>query len=241
LKVRDEPSQHLPLVRQPGGVLPARHIHANRRAPQGRDEPAEGEEGGDAPGRATAAPLAGQLSFDVWPVPASGTLRSLVKDTAPESIVEPGRNRGARLCVRPPIPLAHASLRSDAPLRVRPPIQRSDAPLSVGQHELPGARSAAIRAPDPRIVCEDTPKGQEIGAAALRAEARARFPGPRAGVCDLERSITQFSLIDPSVVAPGRQGGCGAGRGVVTMTVGLGVEQGGPGPAWAWGACRAST
>jgi hypothetical protein len=40
-----------------------------------------------------------------------------------------------------------------------------------------------------------------------------------------------FSLIDPSVwVAPGGQGGRGARRGVVTMTVGMGFEQGGPGP-----------
>ena len=41
-----------------------------------------------------------------------------------------------------------------------------------------------------------------------------------------------FSLIDPSVlVAPVRPGGCCAWRGVVTMPVGMGLEQGGPGPA----------
>jgi hypothetical protein len=53
-------------------------------------------------------------------------------------------------------------------------------------------------------------------------------PGPECATSST-RSLL-FSLIDASVVAPGRQGGCGAGRRVVTMAVGLGVEQGGPGP-----------
>jgi hypothetical protein len=72
----------------------------------------------------------------------------------------------------------------------RPPIAWSEAPLRREQQELLAALSASIRTADRRAVGEDTPKGQDIGAAALRADALASFVGRRVEGFDLEHPIT---------------------------------------------------
>ena len=65
-----------------------------------------------------------------------------------------------------------------------------------------------------------------------RGQARARVSlGPGLECATSSTRSLLFSLIDPSVwVAPGWQGGRCAWRGVVTMTIGQGIKQSGPGP-----------
>jgi len=88
----------------------------------------------------------------------------------------------------------------------RPPIAGSEAPLRREQQELHGARSASIRAADRRAVCEDTPEGHDIGAAAPRADVLARV-----GARDLEHPITPI-LAHRSQVARDASDGSGPDR-----------------------------
>jgi hypothetical protein len=86
-------------------------------------------------------------------------------------------------------------------------------PHSGEQHEVLGAVSASIIAPNPRAVCGDIPKGSDLGAQAVRAEALARFLGGRAGVwhsgapCAAGGGTRQMPGGETSVASTRRPGG----------------------------------
>ena len=111
------------------------------------------------------------------------------KDRMPCAAARGGAERTCRrrLRVRPPIPRSDAPVRSGAPLRFTAPL-RTTAPLRRDQQELLAALAASIRVPDhPRVVGENTPECQEICAAALRADALARFVGGGGVALDMAR------------------------------------------------------
>jgi hypothetical protein len=113
--------------------------------------------------------------------------------------------------------------RSGVTRRSRGPRRRSGGSMNTLAHSR---QRYALRMPV--LSARTRPRARR---SALRhwGQRRARVSvGP--GATSTTRSLL-IALIDPSVwVAPGGPGGRGAGRGVVTMPVGKGVEQGGPGP-----------